>query len=151
MERSDGISHESRELESGLCNTAKELILKRCAWYYEYKELFCDHPGVNPAAIIKSGQPSRCEGHTVNDNELGGYNKDLNSSDFDISGSSTNPAEQHPTELSKNSDSSSLHSVLFQIARDQRREVRKKENNEETVKKDAGESKCYYNISLSYV
>lgn len=153
LEGSDGISHESRELESGLCKTAKELILRRCAWYYEYEELFCDHPGVNPAAIIESGQPSRREGHTVDDNELGGYDKDLNPSDFDIPGSSTNPAEQHPTERSEDSDSSSLHSVLSQIARDQRREARKKKNNEEAVvqstKKDASESEsevCFYSL-----
>lgn len=30
LERSDGISYESRELESKLCKTAKELILKKC-------------------------------------------------------------------------------------------------------------------------
>ena len=123
MERSNSISHKSQELESGLYKTVKELILKRCVWYYKYEELFCDHPGVNPTAIIESGQPLCRGGHIIDDNELGGYDKDLNPSDFDIPGSSTNPAEQYLIDFSKDSDSSSLHSVLSQIAQIQRREV----------------------------
>lgn len=50
----DEISHEDRELQTGSCKTAKEFILKCCAWYYKYKGLFSDHPGVNPLALIES-------------------------------------------------------------------------------------------------
>lgn len=55
----------------------KEFVLKRCAWYYDYKKLFCNHPGVNPSALIKSEQPIRCNGQIVNDSELGRYAKGL--------------------------------------------------------------------------
>lgn len=68
----DGTSHEDDELETRSCKTAKEIILKRCAWYYEYEELFCDHPGVNPPALIESEQPILRDGQIVNDSELGG-------------------------------------------------------------------------------
>ena len=152
LERFDSISHESRELESGLYKTVKELIFKRCVWYYKYKELFCNHLGINPIAIIASGQPFCHGGHIVDDNELGGYDKDLNPFDFDIPGSSTNPVEQHLTDLSKDSDSSSLHFVLSQIAQNQRHEARKKTNNEkaiiQSIKKDAGESKSEISFYL---
>lgn len=93
LERSDSILHESQKLEFGLCKTAKELILKRYVWYYKYKKLFYNHPGINLVAIIESGQPSYHKGYIVDDNELRGYDKDLNLSDFDILGSSTNSAE----------------------------------------------------------
>ena len=73
----DEISHENRELQTGTCKTAKELILKRCPWYYEYEELYCDHPAVNPPAIIESEQPTRRDGQAVNDFELGGYDRNL--------------------------------------------------------------------------
>ena len=49
----DGISHENREFQTGTCKTAKELILKRCLWYYEYEKLYCDYSTVNPPAIIE--------------------------------------------------------------------------------------------------
>lgn len=118
MEKSDGILHESRELKFGLCKTAKKLIFKRCAWYYKYIKLFCNYPDVNLAAIIKSEQLFCRKNHTINDNKHGVYNKNLNLFDFNISKSSINLAEQYFTNFSKNSDFSSLYSVLSQIVQD---------------------------------
>lgn len=93
LKKSKSILHKSQELEFGLYRTAKELILKRCTWYYKYKKLFYNHLSINLAAIIESGQPSYHKGYNINDNELRSYDKNLNPFDFNIPESSTNPAE----------------------------------------------------------
>lgn len=54
LDRVDGISPEDCELQTKICKTVKKLVLKRCLWYYEYKKLFCDHPGVNLPIFIES-------------------------------------------------------------------------------------------------
>lgn len=103
----DGISHEDCKLQTGSCKTAKEIILKRCAWYYEYKQLFCNHPGVNPPALIKSEQPIRCNDQIVNDSELGRYDKGLQEGELGPEG--LNDFDQDAEKDGDDSDSSSLH------------------------------------------
>lgn len=121
----DGISHEDHELQTGTCKTAKELVPKRCPWYYEYEELFCDHPGVSPPTLIESQQPTRRDGQIVNDIELGGYDKDFQEGESplpDSGGLSDQNGEEDVVQDNEDeSDSSSFHSVLSQIARDNRR------------------------------
>lgn len=53
LDRVDGISPEDCELQTEICKTAKELIFKHCSWYYKYKKLFYDYPGVNSPTFIK--------------------------------------------------------------------------------------------------
>lgn len=36
----DKIFHEDWKLQTGSSKTAEKLIIKLCAWYYEYKDLF---------------------------------------------------------------------------------------------------------------
>ena len=125
----EGISHENRELQTGTCKTAKKLILKRCPWYYEYEELYCDHPAVNPPAIIESEQPTRRDGQAVNDFELGGYDKDLHEGKSSLAASGgliDQDGDEHIVQDNEDeSDSSSLHSVLSQIAREDQRAAKK--------------------------
>lgn len=73
----DGISHEDRKLQIGSYETAKEVILKRCAWYYEYEQLFCDYPGVNPLSLNESDQSTRRGFQVIKDFELGRYDEEL--------------------------------------------------------------------------
>lgn len=56
LEKSNGISDKSQELEIELYKTTKKLIFKRCAQYYKYKKLFYNYSSVNCAAIIEFGQ-----------------------------------------------------------------------------------------------
>ena len=108
------------QITNWIIQTIKEFIIKHCAWYYEYKELFSDHPGVNLPALIESEQSIRRNGWVIDDYELGGYDKDLERGSKGLS-------DFHPDgEKNKNeSDSSSLHSVLSQIAREKRRVMKK--------------------------
>lgn len=129
----DEISHEDCELQTGTCKTAKEIILKRCPWYYEYKELFCNHPGVNPPILVESEQPTRRDGQIVNDFELGGYDKDLQEEESpspDSGGlSDQNGEEDVVQENEDESDFSSLHSVLLQIVQDNQHATRNQTKN----------------------
>ena len=118
----DGISHENRELQTRTCKTANELIFKRCPWYYEYEELYCNHPSVNPPAIIELEQPTRRDGQAVNDFELGGYERDLHEGKSPPAAfgelSDQDGDEDIVQDNEYETDSSSLHSVLLQIAQD---------------------------------
>lgn len=55
VKRSNSISHKSGKLEFGLCKTTKELIFKRCIWYYKYKKLSYNYLSFSSIAIIKFG------------------------------------------------------------------------------------------------
>ncbi len=125
----DVISHENRELQTGTSKTAKELIFKRCLWYYEYEEWYYDHPAVNPPAIIELEQPKCCDGQAVNNFELGCYDKDLHKgkSSPAASGrlSDQDGDEDIVQDIEDESDSSSLHPVLSQIAQEDRRAAKK--------------------------
>ncbi len=39
----------------GYGTTVHEYIIKQCSWYYEFKELYREHPGVNPPLIVETG------------------------------------------------------------------------------------------------
>ncbi len=146
----DGISHENCELQTGTCKTAKELILKRCLWYYEYKKLYCNHSALNPPAIIESEQLTRRDGQAVNDFELEGYDKDLyegKSSPAASGGLSDQDGDEEIVQDNEDeSDSSSLHSVLSQIAREDRRAA-KKQVKDVSVSSDYN---IYLLINLTY-
>ena len=116
----DEISHEDRELQTGSSKTAKEFILKRCAWYYEYEDLFSDHPGVNPPALIESEQPIRRNGRVIDDFEIGGYDQDL-----ECGRKRLNDFYPDRENDEDESDSSSLHSFLLQIAQEKKRSMKK--------------------------
>ncbi len=129
IDRVDGISHENRELQTGSCKTAKEIILKRCPWYYEYEELYCNHPAVNLPAIIESEQPTRRDGQAVNDFELGGYDRNLYEEKWSPAASGGLSDQDEDEVIGQDnedeSDSSSLHPILLQIAREDRRAAKK--------------------------
>lgn len=133
----DGISHEDHELKTGSFKTAKDLILQRCAWYYEYEELFCDHPGVNPPTLIESEQPTRRDGQIINDFELGEYDKDLQEGDSplqDSGGLSDYDQDAEEDAVQDNEDESdsstaSFHSALSQIVQDDARAAKKQSKN----------------------
>ena len=61
--------------ETGL--TIKAFLLKKCPWYYAFDSLYGDHPTVNPAGLVESGQPSRRHGREVPDEDFGGYESDV--------------------------------------------------------------------------
>ena len=112
----NGVAHEDREFQTGSCKTAKELILKRCTWYYEYEELFCHHSGVNPPTLIESEQPTRRGSQTINNSDLGGYDKDLQGelSPQDSEGFSDYNQDREEVMIEDNGDefdSSSFHSA----------------------------------------
>lgn len=55
----------------------KKLVFKYYTWYYKYKVLFYDYPGINLPTFIKLQQPICCDDEIVNDTELERYNKDF--------------------------------------------------------------------------
>ena len=95
-----------------------------------YEKLYYDHPAVNPPAIIESEQPTRRDKQAVNKFELGGYDKDLHEgkSSSVASGrlSDQDGDENIVQDIEDESDSSSLHSDLSQIAREDRRAAKNK-------------------------
>lgn len=107
----------------------KKLVFKRYPWYYEYKKLFYDHPGVNLSIFIESQQPTRCDGQIVNNIELRGYNKDFQERKSPLLDSGRLSDQNGGEDVVQNNkdefDSSSLYSVLSQIAQDKRRATKK--------------------------
>ena len=138
----DGISHEDHKLQIGSCKTAKELILKRCAWYYEFEELFRDHPGANPHTIIESEQHTRRDGQIINDLELGRYDKDLEEGESSLQdsgglGDYDQDAEEDAVgDSDDESDSFSFHSARSQIVRDDPRAAKKQTQNATGISDD---------------
>lgn len=130
----DGISHEDLEVPTGSCITAKERILQRCAWYYEYEELFCDHPGLNPPTLIESEQPTRRDGRIINDLELGEELQEGESWLQDSGGSSDYDQDAEEDAIQDDEDESdsstaSFHSALSQIVQDDASTAKKQTKN----------------------
>ena len=71
----DAGPHKEHDLTSPHGATVKEYISKKCPWFYDFEDVFHDHPGVNPLVIIESGQPPRCDGLAVEETDLGGFSK----------------------------------------------------------------------------
>lgn len=121
LDRVDGIFHKNREFLTEICKIAKELIFKNCPCYYEYEKLFGNHSTPNPPTLIELQQPIRHYGQIVNDIELGGYNKDFHERKSllpDSEGLNNQNGEEDERQDNKDKfDSSSLHSILLQIAR----------------------------------
>ena len=109
--------------ETGL--TIKAFLLKNCPWYYAFDGLYGDHPTVNPAGLVESGQPARRHGREVPDEDFGGYESDVGEVFAPIEISS-GPDTQGVEDMEEDTESthSSLHSVLSQIARDDRQNKR---------------------------
>lgn len=87
--------------------------------------LYGDHPTVNPAGLVESGQAARRHGREVPDEDFGGYESEAGEVFAPIeisSGPNTQGAED--VEEDTESTHSSLHSILSQIARDDRRNKR---------------------------
>lgn len=129
------IHHKEQELSWESSLTVKDHILKKCPWFYEFEDIFHKHPGINPPLIIESGQPPRREGVTIDENDLGGYDFDLDQDLEDPCETASSEKEKedeedidisfsNPSNVASDSDSS-LHSVFSQIARDERRKTRK--------------------------
>lgn len=130
------INHKKQELSWDCTLTVKDHILKKCPWFYEFEDIFHKHPGINPPLIIESGQPPKRDGAAVNEDDLGGYNFDLDQDLEDPCQMATRETKgeedmgvsfSNLSDLGSDSDSS-LHSALSQIARDARQEARKKAN-----------------------
>lgn len=82
---------------------------------------------MNPPALIKSGQPIRCNDQIVNDSELGRYDKGLQEGELPLPGlEGLSDFDQDAEKEGDDSDSSSLHLALSQIARNERRAAKGK-------------------------
>lgn len=119
----DGIPHEDLEAPTGSCKPAKELILQRCAWYYEYEELFCDDSGLNPPTLIESEQPTRRNSRVINDLESGEELQEGESWLQDSAGSSDHDQDAQEDAIQDDEDESdsstaSFHSALSQMVQD---------------------------------
>lgn len=64
--------HKEKIMKDG--STINEHILKKCPWYYEFDDLYKDHPTVNPTLIVESGQLPRRNGQAIAETDLGGFN-----------------------------------------------------------------------------
>lgn len=112
--------NKQQELNSEAESTAKDHILKKCLWFYEFEEIFHKHPTTAPLILIESGQPARRDGFSVNDSELGGFYYDLEET-LEAHGE----VEDKELGLSlgnhdgNNNSDSDFHSAFSQIARDE--------------------------------
>lgn len=144
----EAINHKEQELSWDSTLTVKDHILKKCPWFYEFEDIFHKHPGINPSLIIESGQPPKRDGAAVDENDLGGYDFELDQ-DLEyprqMATRKTEGEEDMGVSFSNLSDlgsdsDSSLHSALSQIARDVRREARKKANKKTSREVKGGNS-----------
>lgn len=57
--------------------TVKDYILKKCSWFYKFKNIFHKHVGINLPLIIESRQPLKCDGAVIDENDLKDYDLDF--------------------------------------------------------------------------
>ncbi len=116
--------------------SVKDYILKKCSWFYEFKDIFHKHPNINPPLIIDSSEPLKCDEAAVDEDDLGSYDFDLDQDLEDSCQMTTREIEREEdigvsfsnlSDLGSNSNSSQ-HSTLSQIAQDARRKSCKKAN-----------------------
>ena len=74
----DAATHKENYLATAHGTTVNDYILKKCPWFYEFEDVYHDHPGVNPPIIIESGQPPRRDGKAVDETDLGGFGAEKN-------------------------------------------------------------------------
>ena len=110
LNKLDEIFYKDCKLQIRSFKTAKKFILKRCAWYYKYKDLFSDHLGVNPPIFIKSKQPIHCNWRVIDDFEIERYDQDLKCGCKGLSNFYLNGKNDK-----NKSDSFSFYSFLLQI------------------------------------
>ena len=120
----DEKEHKQQELHSEAGITVKDHILKKCPWFYEFEDIFHKHPTISPPILIESEKPARRDGTSVKDTELGGFDFDLEET-LEFHGEEGDMEAQVNHNGDDDSDSD-LHSVFSQIARDERRNERKK-------------------------
>ena len=51
--------------------------MKKCSWFYEFKNIFYKNPGINLPLIIKSRQPLKRDEAAVDENDLKNYDFDF--------------------------------------------------------------------------
>lgn len=130
------ISHKKQELNWDFTLMVKDHILKKYFWFYKFKDIFHKYSDINPFLIIESGQPTKCDGTTVDENYLENYDFDLNKNleDFYQIVTCEIKGEKDISVFFSNfpnlgSDSnSSIYFALSQITRDARQEACKKTN-----------------------
>lgn len=57
--------------------TVKDYILKKCSWFYKFKNIFHKYAGINLLLIIESRQLLKHDGTAINKNNLKGYDLDF--------------------------------------------------------------------------
>ena len=55
----------------------KDHILKKCPWFYKFKNIFYKHPSINSPLINESRQPPKRDGAAVDEDDQGGYDFNL--------------------------------------------------------------------------
>lgn len=134
----DEKEHKQQELHSEAGITVKDHILKKCPWFYEFEDIFHKHPTVSPPILIESDQPARPDGTNVKDTELGGFDFDLEKT-LEFYGEERDMKMEAQANHDGDDDSDSdLHSVFSQIARDERRNERKKRQGNADQEKESG-------------
>lgn len=58
-------------------STVKDHILKKCSWFYKFKDIFHKHLTIFPPILIELEQPTGRDGVSVNDSELRRFDFDL--------------------------------------------------------------------------
>lgn len=71
------INHKEQKLSWDYILTIKDHILKKCPWFYEFGDIFYKHPSINLFFSIESRQPPKCDKAAIDEDNLEGYNFDL--------------------------------------------------------------------------
>ena len=112
-------------------NIIKDLLLKKCLWFYEFKDIFYKYPIISPWLLIEWEQPARCDGVSINDSKLGSFNFDLE--EILETHEEIKDMELRLLLINHNGNDnldSDLHFVFFQIAWDkQQNEIQKQQAN----------------------
>ena len=80
--------------------TIKEVILKKCAWYYEFEEIMGDLPTITPPFLIESTQPDVTTELMTGGKELNDDSEDDNF-EIDLKDKTTDEDNQSETDLLK--------------------------------------------------
>ena len=72
------INHKNQKVSWDSILMLKDHILKKCSWFYEFKDIFYKHFGINLLIILESGQSPIRDRAVVDEDKLKGYDFYLN-------------------------------------------------------------------------
>lgn len=88
--------------------TVKDHILKKCPWFYKFEDIFHTHSGINLPLIIEFGQSLKRDGAAVDEDNLGGY-------DFNLDQDLKDPRQMATRETEGEEDMGVSFSNLFDL------------------------------------